>query len=134
MKLKLILLAAIALALSGGPVAQKITITAGTPVHVSATSATAEGFFVQGLNATGLIEICFTAIGTTPAAHCGTAGQLYARLGSSTDGSTITSAAAGWSFFLPTTIPQGGKTINPINYWIDGTHTGDTVSVVYNQR
>lgn len=131
MKKLLALLVLATVGISADPrINQKLTIVAGTPIQLSAFHFYVTEIFIQGAASAsgGIIEICAgIPLGTTPAAHCGTAGQLTAQL------AAATSTAPGGSYSDSVNGKQGSG-IDLANIWVDGQHSGDVVTVSYLQQ
>jgi hypothetical protein len=130
MKKLVALLALIAVGLTADPrLNQLITITSGTPIQLSKFHLYASEILIQmATGGTGLGYVCAgIPLGTTPAASCGTAGQLSAQL------SPASSTAPG-GYYADQASAKGGPGIDLATIWIDGSHTGDTVIVTYLQQ
>jgi hypothetical protein len=106
-----------------GPANILVTIGAGTPVQLTTNT----GLVISTLSVqmhsggTGMGQVCIVPIGTTPAAHCGTSGQLAFEL------APATSTAPGSQLSYP--MPTPG--LNMGMFWIDGTNSGDKATVSY---
>jgi hypothetical protein len=107
----------------------KITITSGTPIQLSAIHLYASEILIQAAaGGTGLIQVCAgIPVGTTPAANCGTAGQLSAQL------APATSTAPGGSYSDQVT-SKSGTGIDLETIYVDGSHSGDVVLVSFLQQ
>lgn len=115
----------------------KVTITAGTPINLgklvnpNGENVFADRLFIQMAKAgTGLgevIDMDAFPIGTAPAAHGATAGQLTAQL------APATATAPGGSY-SDTMSPKDGTGINLATMWLDGSVNGDVVNVSFNRR
>ncbi len=131
MKKLLALLALCAVGINADPrINQILTIASGTPIHLSAFHFYVSRILIQAAESAsgGIIQICTgIPIETTPAANCGTAGQLGGQL------AAATSTAPGGSY-SDTSDNHQGKGIDLATIWIDGAHTGDTVIVSYVQQ
>ncbi len=130
MKKLLALLVLIAVGLTADPrINLKITITSGTPIQLSAFHLYASEILIQNKSGgTGIIQICAgIPLGTTPAAHCGTAGQLTAEL------APASSTAPGGSYSDSVTI-KSGTGIDLSGIWLDGGTSGDIATVSFLQQ
>jgi hypothetical protein len=113
----------------GQPVGQHaalITITAGTPVQVSASHIVVSSIMIQPLvgSGAGLIYVCAgIQTGTTPTADCAATANGSYELGAQLAAATSTVPGPVYSFYVPTP----GSDLS--TFWIDGAHTGDTVLV-----
>ena len=103
------------------------TITSGTPIQVSATPLTVDRYIIQmAIGGTGYGLICIVPVGTTPAASCATAGQLSGQLAPA----SATAPGGSWSDAVAN---QGGS-INLQTVWIDGSVSGDKVTISANVK
>ena len=103
------------------------TITSGTPIQVSTTPLTVDRYIIQmAIGGTGYGLICIVPVGTTPAASCGTAGQLSGQLAPA----STTAPGGSWSDSVATP----GGSINLQTVWIDGSHSGDVVTISANVK
>ncbi len=112
-----------------------ITITSGTPIALttvlpasSTAPFNANRIIIQALHGgTGLIQVCIVPVGTTPAANCSTAGQLGGEI------CPATSTAPGCNY-TDVAYPDAGAPLEMRQYWVDGSHSGDTVLVSLDRR
>lgn len=108
---------------------QIITISAGTPVHLSSTHLYVTDVTFQMATAAsgGIGYVCVVPFATTPAGACATAGQLAVELQAGT-------ATVPGTPFTMTASQKQGPGIDLGTVWVDGSHTADSMIVSYNQQ
>ncbi len=130
MKKLLALLVLFTVGISADPrLNQLLTVTAGTPIQLSKTPLYVSEVLIQmATGGTGLGYVCAgIPSGVTPAAACGTAGQLSAQL------SPASSTAPG-GYYADSAQDRQGRGIDLSQIWVDGSHSSDSIIVTYLQQ
>lgn len=110
-----------------GPYAVLITVTAGTPVHVSTKHIVISSLMIEPLigSGNGIIEVCNAIPTVTPIAHCAQADAGNYELKAQLAAASTTIPGPAYSFYVPA--PGGDLS----TYWIDGAHSGDVALVTF---
>lgn len=122
-KLALTLLAALALTGASSRYGHVVTVTSGTPVHVTTSAIYLSRSMVQALHGgTSVIYVCYAPVGSTPHSKCSTDGELIAEI------SAASTANPGGSLSDPIYL-DADNPVDARTLWVDGDHTGDTANV-----
>lgn len=108
-------------ALHADRVGTTVTIAAGTPVRVSATAIYADRIFIQ-MKVAASGGVGYVMLGVPPGVTPSTASWPTIQLCAAT--STVPGCAYS----------DVGANIDISRIWIDGAHTGDTVTVSYERK
>lgn len=104
-----------------------ITVVAGTPIQISTLKVYASRVFIQmKTGGTGNGQVMDGQV-TQPTGHGATAGQLTAEIAAA-------SASAPGGSYADRAYEKDGTGIDLSQLWVDGDHSGDIMTVSYDQR